>query len=95
MSAGLSTAAIMRAARTIFSLEETMLEPHSFAFALHTELDSDIPGLANVNNIDSIWASLPEVGFHMNLQVLGSQVALSCEKMLNILGGCVENRGKI
>jgi hypothetical protein len=34
-----------------------------------------IPGLADVDDIDSIWASLPEVRFHMNLQVLGSKVA--------------------
>ncbi len=54
-----------------------------------------IPGLANVDDIDSIGASLPEVRFHMNLQVLGSEVALSCEKHLNVLGRRIENGGKV
>ena len=54
-----------------------------------------IPGLANVNDIDSIRASLPEVRLHVDLQVLGSKVTLSCEEHLHILGGGIENRGKV
>jgi hypothetical protein len=33
---------------------------------------SNIPGLANVDNINSVRASLPEVRFHVNLEVLTS-----------------------
>ena len=50
-----------------------------------------VPGLANVDNIDSIRASLPEVWLHVNLQVLGSKVALSAQEHLNILRGSIEN----
>jgi hypothetical protein len=58
-------------------------------------VDLDIPGLANVDNIDSVWASLPEVVLHVNLEVLGAQVALSCEEHLNVLGGGIENRWEL
>jgi hypothetical protein len=54
-----------------------------------------IPSLANVDNIDSIRASLPQVRRHVYLQVLGSEMALSCEKLLNVLGGRVEDRGEL
>ena len=57
--------------------------------------DDLLPGLANVDNIDSIRASLPQVGFHVNLQVLGSEVALSCKEHLNVLGGRIEDRRKV
>lgn len=58
-------------------------------------MESLIPGLANVDNIDSVWASLPEVVLHVNLHVLGAQVALSCEEHLNVLGGGIENWGEL
>ena len=29
-----------------------------------------LPGLANVDHVDSIWASLPEVWLHVDLEVL-------------------------
>lgn len=54
-----------------------------------------IPGLANVDHVDTIRASLPEVRLHVNLQVLGTQVALSCEEHLNVLGGGIENGGEV
>lgn len=59
-------------------------------------LDScSIPGLANVDNIDAVRASLPEVRLHVNLHVLGAQVALSSEELLNILGGGIEHGGVV
>ena len=54
-----------------------------------------IPGLSNIDNIDPIGASLPKIRFHMNLQVLGSQMALGCEKILNILRVGIEDWGKL
>ena len=56
---------------------------------------SCIPGLANVDDIDTVGASLPEVGLHVHLKVLGTQVALSSQEHLNVLGGRVENRGEL
>lgn len=34
--------------------------------------DNLLPGLANVDDVDSVRASLPEIWLHVNLQVLGS-----------------------
>lgn len=62
---------------------------------LSLELACNIPGLANVNDIDAVRTSLPEVGVHVNLEVLGTQVALSCEEHLNVLGGGVEDGGEL
>lgn len=56
---------------------------------------SCIPGLANVDHVDSIWASLPEVWLHVDLEVLGPKVALSCKKHLNVLRGRIEDRGEV
>ena len=75
ISAGLSTAAIMRAARTTFSLKPQFDEQHSGCAHCGTV----VPGLANVDHVDPIWTSLPEVRLHVNLQVLGSKMALCCE----------------
>lgn len=72
-----------------------LLDPKFLDWRIQKLSYSNIPGLANVNNIDSIWASLPEVWLHVNLQVLGSQMALSGQKLLNILGGRIENRGEL
>jgi hypothetical protein len=55
----------------------------------------NLPSLANVDNIDSIRASLEQVWLHVNLQVLGSKMALSAQEHLNILGGGIEDRRKI
>ena len=54
-----------------------------------------IPGLANVDNIDPIGTRFPQVWFHVNLQVLGSEMALSCEEHLNVLGSGIEDRGEV
>jgi len=54
-----------------------------------------IPGLANVDNIDTVGTGLPEVGLHVHLEVLGTEVALSSQEHLNVLGGRVENRGEL
>ena len=53
------------------------------------------PGLANVDNVDTVRASLPEVRLHVNLEVLAAEVGLSCEKHLNVLAGCVHGRGEL
>lgn len=49
-----------------------------------------LPGLANVDHVDSVWASLPEVWLHVDLEVLRAEVALSCEEHLNVLVGGIE-----
>lgn len=53
------------------------------------------PGLANVDNVDTVWASLPEVWLHVNLEVLAAEVGLSCEKHLNVLAGGVHAGGEV
>lgn len=58
-------------------------------------LGNPLPGLANVDDIDSVRASLPEVVLHVNLHVLGAQVALSREEHLNVLGRGIENGGEL
>lgn len=50
----------------------------------------NIPGLANVDNVDSVRAGLPEVVVHVNLQVLGAEVALGSQQELDVLSGGVE-----
>jgi len=75
--------------------QENMLDPR---FCLRITSQSPllhVPGLANIDNVDSVRASLPQVGFHVNLQVLGSEVALSCEEHLNVLGGGIEDWGEV
>lgn len=54
-----------------------------------------VPGLANVDNVDTIWASLPEVWLHVHLEVLGTEVALGSEEHLNVLRGGVESRWEV
>lgn len=54
-----------------------------------------VPGLANVDNVDSVRASLPEVRLHVHLEVLAAEVRLSCEKHLNILAGSIHAWGKV
>lgn len=56
---------------------------------------ASIPGLANVDHIDSVGAGLPEIRLHVHLEVLGTQVALSSKEHLNVLRGRVENRGEL
>lgn len=37
---------------------------------------SRLPGLPNVDDVDSIWAGFPEVWLHVDLQVLGADMTL-------------------
>jgi anionic cell wall polymer biosynthesis LytR-Cps2A-Psr (LCP) family protein len=56
---------------------------------------SPIPGLANVQDVDTVGAELPEVRLHVHLKVLRTKVALSGKEHLNVLRGRVENRGEL
>lgn len=56
---------------------------------------TNVPGLANVDNVDTVLASLPEVGLHVHLEVLGAEMGLSSEEHLNVLLGRVENCGEV
>jgi hypothetical protein len=39
---------------------------------------SCLPSLADVDNVNTICTSFPEVRFHMNLKILRANVGLSC-----------------
>jgi hypothetical protein len=54
-----------------------------------------LPGLANVDHVDSVRTSLPQIRLHMNLQVLRSHVALCREEHFNVLRGWVEDGRKV
>lgn len=54
-----------------------------------------LPGLADIDHVEAVWTGLPEVGLHMDLQVFGADVALSCDEHLNVLGGCIKDWGEI
>ncbi len=54
----------------------------------------NIPGLANVDDIDTIGSCLPEVGLHVNLQVLGSEMGLRREEHLDVLRRRIEDGGE-
>ena len=57
--------------------------------------DELLPGLANVDDIDTVSSGLPEVRFHVNLQVLGSKVRLRGEEHLDVLGRRVHGGGEV
>lgn len=90
-------AAMMRAARTIFSLEIKELVVYFLRVRIQLlpssqpAIKKNSPGLANVDDIDTISTGLPEVVLHVNLQVLASQVSLGSQEHLNVLAGSVEN----
>jgi hypothetical protein len=63
--------------------------------AVHPRRKWYIPGLANVQDVDSVGASLPEVRLHVHLHVLGTKVALGAQEHLNVLAGGVERGGKV
>lgn len=52
----------------------------------------NVPGLANVDNVDTIGTGLPKVGLHMHLEVLAPDVGLSGQEHLNVRTGRVEDR---
>jgi hypothetical protein len=63
--------------------------------AAHSRSKWYIPGLANVQDVDTVGAGLPEVGLHVHLHVLGTEVALGAQEHLNVLAGGVERGGKV
>lgn len=56
---------------------------------------ANVPGLANVDHVDAVWASLPEVWLHVHLHVLGTDVALGRQEHLDVLGSGIEARGEV
>lgn len=54
-----------------------------------------LPSLANIDHVDAVLASLPQVRLHVNLQVLATQVRLGSEEHLNVMAGGVERRGQV
>ena len=104
-------ATIIRAARTIFSLKADVSNRYgSRLFAAgrrggddsrrmpsraNSALIGSVPSLANVKDIDTVGAGFPEVRVHVNLEILGADVALSCEEQLNVLARRIENGGQI
>ena len=58
-------------------------------------MNTVVPGLSNVNNVDTVSAGLPEVGLHVHLKVLGTEVALGSQEHLDVLAGGVHGGGKI
>jgi hypothetical protein len=55
----------------------------------------DLPGLPNVDYVDSVRASLPQIWLHVNLQVLRPHVTLCCEEHFNILRGRIKDCGEV
>jgi hypothetical protein len=57
--------------------------------------DNLLPGLANVDDIDTVGPGLPQVRLHVHLEVLCAEMALGSEEHLNVLLGGVEDRGEV
>lgn len=70
---------MMRAARTIFSLCEDVVLASGGRLKTGREVFFDLPGLAYIDHIDAVWTSLPKVWFHVDLKILGAQMALGCQ----------------
>lgn len=49
------------------------------------------PGLANVDDVHTIDTGLPQVGLHVHLEVLRTEVALGRQEHLDVLAGGIEN----
>lgn len=54
-----------------------------------------LPSLPDVDDVHAVWASLPEVRLHVDLHVLAADVALGGQQHLNVLGGRIEDGGKV
>lgn len=54
-----------------------------------------LPGLANVQDVDTVGPGLPQVRLHVHLEVLATEVALGSEEHLNVLLGGVEDGGEV
>ena len=55
----------------------------------------DIPGLGYVDEVNAVWSCLPQVWFHMHLEVLAANMGLRSQQVLDILGGRVEDGGEV
>lgn len=87
-------AAMTRAARTIFSLNMLLaIEFESTLCSISRRVNA--PGLANVDNVDTVTTGLPEVRLHVHLQVLASKVSLGREEHLNVLRSGVKDAGQV
>lgn len=53
--------------------------------------DKLFPGLAKVDQVDTISTALEDIGGHAGGDVLGTNVALSAQQELNVLLGGAEN----
>jgi hypothetical protein len=95
MSAGLSTAAMIRAARTIFSLQVEISWVFGGDVRFRLRRDRGLPCLSNIDHVDAIRTGLPQIWLHVYLQVLGAEMALSSEQHLDILRSGVEACWKI
>lgn len=62
---------------------------------IEVSITGDVPGLANVHNVDTILTGLPQVLLHVSLQVLAAEVALSRQEHLDVLGGGIEGGGEV
>lgn len=56
---------------------------------------NNVPGLADVDDIDTVGAGLPEVGLHVNLEVLRAEMALGGQEHLDVLRRRVHSSGQI
>lgn len=54
-----------------------------------------LPGLSNVDHVDTVRASLPQVGLHVHLQILAADVALSRQEHLDVLCRSIEGGGEV
>jgi len=53
-----------------------------------------LPGLANVDDMDTVSSSLPNIGKHLLVAVLAANVGLRGQEELDLLIGCAEDRGE-
>ena len=56
---------------------------------------SSLPSLANIDHIDAVRTSLPQIWLHVNLQVLRAHMTLCSQEHLNILRCRIEDRGEV
>jgi hypothetical protein len=57
--------------------------------------DNLLPGLANVQDVDTVGPGLPQVRLHVHLEVLAAEMALRSQEHLNVLLGGVEDGGEV
>ena len=55
----------------------------------------NLPGLANVYDIDAIRTALPEVWLHVHAEILAANVAVGSDHHLDICGSRVEYWGTV